>query len=84
MSAEGRLYTCLFATRGLDLRAMLRSGMGDRELEARIREAWGARSDSYSAERSRRMAAQSGQAASLDASGAGPSPSKIEMSYIGG
>jgi cyclic pyranopterin phosphate synthase len=84
MSAEGRLYTCLFATRGLDLRAMLRSGMGDRELEARIREAWGARSDSYSAERSRRMAAQSGQAASLDASGAGPWPSKIEMSYIGG
>jgi cyclic pyranopterin phosphate synthase len=85
MSAEGRLYTCLFAVRGLDLRALLRRGTGDGELEARIRKTWGARSDSYSAERSRLMAAQTGPAAPpADAPAAHRSRSKIEMSYIGG
>lgn len=68
MSAEGRLYTCLFATRGVDLRAMLRSGIDDHDLEARLRAAWSVRSDRYSAER------RSGERAER----------KIEMSYIGG
>jgi cyclic pyranopterin phosphate synthase len=58
MSAEGKLYTCLFATEGVDLRAMLRAGTGDRELEARLRATWGARSDRYSAERAHRTAAK--------------------------
>jgi GTP 3',8-cyclase len=85
MSAEGRLYTCLFASRGVDLRAMLRCGIGDGELEARIRETWGARTDSYSAERSRQTAAEAGRSpSSVDASPARPWPPKIEMSYIGG
>jgi cyclic pyranopterin phosphate synthase len=85
MSAEGLLYTCLFAVRGLDLRALLRRGMGDGELEAQIRKTWRARSDSYSAERSQLMAAQTGPAApAADAPAAQRSRSKIEMSYIGG
>jgi cyclic pyranopterin phosphate synthase len=48
LSAEGELYTCLFAARGTDLRAPLRAGADDAELEARIRAAWGARDDRYS------------------------------------
>ncbi len=48
LSAEGELYTCLFAAHGTDLRAPLRAGADDAELEARIRAAWGARDDRYS------------------------------------
>jgi cyclic pyranopterin phosphate synthase len=85
MSAEGRLYTCLFARSGLDMRAMLRDGMGDAELEARIGETWGARSDRYSAERAERMAARARElATSADVAAAHPRRQKIEMSYIGG
>ena len=57
MSAEGKLYTCLFATKGVDLRAMLRAGVDDQELEASLRTTWSARSDRYSAERAYRRAA---------------------------
>jgi len=73
LSAEGKLYTCLFASSGEDLRAPLRAGAGDLELAARIREVWSARSDRYSAERLRRA----------DPSSSAAEP-KIEMSYIGG
>jgi cyclic pyranopterin phosphate synthase len=48
LSAEGELYTCLFAAHGTDLRAPLRAGADDVELEARIRAVWGARDDRYS------------------------------------
>ena len=48
LSAEGELFTCLFAAHGTDLRAPLRDGAHDSELEARIRLAWGARDDRYS------------------------------------
>jgi cyclic pyranopterin phosphate synthase len=58
MSAEGKLYTCLFATRGLDLRALLRSGIDDGALEARLRSTWAARTDRYSAERAHHAAAK--------------------------
>jgi cyclic pyranopterin phosphate synthase len=68
LSAEGSLYTCLFAAQGTDLRAMLRSGASDEEIEAAIRTVWGVRDDRYSEIRS-------------EASAARP---KIEMSYIGG
>ena len=71
LSADGQLFTCLFARHGHDLRTLLRSGAGSDELERRLREIWTARSDRYSAERAR------GESASHD------SP-KIEMSYIGG
>ncbi len=48
LSAEGELFTCLFAARGTDLRAPLRSGADDTQLEDRIRAAWLARDDRYS------------------------------------
>jgi cyclic pyranopterin phosphate synthase len=48
LSAEGELYTCLFAAHGTDLRAPLRAGADDAELDARIRAVWGARDDRYS------------------------------------
>jgi len=68
LSADGKLYTCLFATEGHDLRALLRSGASNYELEADLRRAWGAREDRYSEIRS---------AETLDLP-------KVEMSYIGG
>lgn len=58
MSAEGKLYTCLFATKGVDLRAMLRTGITDQELEAHLLATWSDRSDRYSAERAHRPAAK--------------------------
>ncbi|HET6744935.1 MAG TPA: GTP 3',8-cyclase MoaA, partial [Candidatus Limnocylindria bacterium] len=42
LSADGQLYTCLFATRGHDLRGLLRGGASDEELEAELRGIWGA------------------------------------------
>jgi cyclic pyranopterin phosphate synthase len=68
LSAQGRLYTCLFATRGTDLRALLRGGASDEHLAAMIRAVWGARDDRYSELRG------------VDSAGEG----RIEMSYIGG
>jgi cyclic pyranopterin phosphate synthase len=68
LSAEGSLYTCLFATSGTDLRAMLRSGADDEELAARIADVWRRRGDRYSEMRSE----------------ATVNLPKVEMSYIGG
>jgi cyclic pyranopterin phosphate synthase len=68
LSAEGRLYTCLFAVRGHDLRALVRSGAGDNELATAIQAIWSRRSDRYSQLRT-------AETARLP---------KIEMSYIGG
>jgi cyclic pyranopterin phosphate synthase len=69
LSAEGSLYTCLFAVQGTDLRALLRSGASDEDIDAAIRTVWGLRDDRYSEIRS-------------DATSA--ARPKIEMSYIGG
>jgi GTP 3',8-cyclase len=77
MSADGKLHTCLFATRGFDVRAMLRGGMSDHALEHELRKIWQGRTDRYSAERASR--ANASRAPRRDATG-----SKIEMSYIGG
>jgi cyclic pyranopterin phosphate synthase len=52
LSAEGHLYTCLFAVTGTDLKTPLRAGESDAELEARIRAVWDARTDRYSELRS--------------------------------
>jgi cyclic pyranopterin phosphate synthase len=68
LSAEGRLYTCLFATDGHDLRAHLRGGATDAELQEAISAVWRSRSDRYSELRS-------ADTADLP---------KVEMSYIGG
>ncbi|TQM12288.1 cyclic pyranopterin phosphate synthase [Pseudoxanthomonas sp. 3HH-4] len=71
LSADGTLYTCLFSTQGTDLRALLRSGLDDQRIEARVHEIWAARSDRYSELRGRGSSTRS-------------SGRKIEMHYIGG
>jgi cyclic pyranopterin phosphate synthase len=68
VSTEGRLYTCLFASQGHDLRALLREGASDLQLATAIARVWTEREDRYSELRS-------SQTAGLP---------KIEMSYIGG
>ena len=68
LTAEGRLFTCLFGVRGHDLRAPLRGGEDDAALAARIAAIWSARGDRYSELRS-------------EATVALP---KVEMSHIGG
>ena len=52
LSADGRLYTCLFADSGHDLRGPLRAGAGDADLSGLIRAVWNARDDRYSEIRS--------------------------------
>ncbi len=68
LSTEGKLYTCLFATAGHDLRALLRQGFNDQQITAALSHLWRARSDRYSEQRSEQT----------------PGERKIEMSYIGG
>ncbi len=68
LSAEGKLYTCLFAVKGHDLREPLRTGASDEELALSIRSVWHKRSDRYSELRTAETAALP----------------KVEMSYIGG
>jgi GTP 3',8-cyclase len=68
LSADGRLYTCLFAVRGHDLRAVVRSGATDAQLDEAIAGIWTRRGDRYSEIRSERT---------VDLP-------KVEMSYIGG
>ena len=75
LSADGNIYTCLFAVLGTDLREPLRSGASDEELDALLREAWGVREDRYSELRSR---------ATPDLPPEPRGGSRIEMSYIGG
>ncbi|MEX2229600.1 MAG: GTP 3',8-cyclase MoaA [Dehalococcoidia bacterium] len=68
ISADGKLYTCLFASEGFDLRATMRSGVEDDALLDQIAQVWRAREDRYSEIRSD------------DTIGL----RKVEMSYIGG
>ncbi len=68
LSAEGALYTCLFAGVGTDLRGLLRSGVGDDRLREEIGGVWARRDDRYSELRSDETVIQP----------------KVEMSYIGG
>jgi cyclic pyranopterin phosphate synthase len=68
LSADGKLYTCLFAVRGHDLRATLRGGATDAELDASIRAIWERRADRYSELRTEETRGLR----------------KVEMSYIGG
>jgi cyclic pyranopterin phosphate synthase len=72
LSAEGKLYTCLFAVRGHDLRAVIRGGASDEELTTRLGEIWRVRGDRYSELRAENTA---------DPAIGEP---RVEMSYIGG
>jgi cyclic pyranopterin phosphate synthase len=51
LSADGRLFTCLFGTQGVDLKGLLRSGASDEELVRSVRGAWARRDDRYSEQR---------------------------------
>ncbi|HHP1115598.1 GTP 3',8-cyclase MoaA [Bacillus cereus group sp. MYBK163-2] len=69
ISADGKFYTCLFATEGLDVRELLRGNLSDEELLSVIQDVWMNRKDRYSDERTEESA---------------KNRPKIEMSYIGG
>ena len=71
ISTDGRLFTCLFATEGVDLRTPLRNGATDEELRDQISRVWSRRNDRYSEERSDLTAVQN-------------STPKVEMYQIGG
>ena len=71
LSSDGRLYTCLFASQGLDLRGPMRDGASDEALLALIRSCWARRKDRYSELRASNA-------------GGGSSQEKVEMYYIGG
>ncbi|QOR67759.1 GTP 3',8-cyclase MoaA [Cytobacillus suaedae] len=68
LSAEGKLYTCLFASLGHDLREPVRSELTDDQLSSHISDIWNGRKDRYSLDRSKLSGTRS----------------KIEMSHIGG
>jgi cyclic pyranopterin phosphate synthase len=72
LSTEGKLYTCLFATRGHDLRALLREGRSDLEISNAVAQLWRARTDRYSETRT------------INTAGIQRGGKKVEMSYIGG
>ncbi|MED0987689.1 GTP 3',8-cyclase MoaA [Bacillus paramycoides] len=69
ISADGKFYTCLFATEGMDLRKLLRENLSDNDLLKAIQDVWEDRKDRYSDERTEESA---------------KNRPKIEMSYIGG
>jgi cyclic pyranopterin phosphate synthase len=68
LSSEGRLYTCLFAGLGQDLRALLRGGQSDAEITAAVQGIWHRRADRYSELRTQLTVARP----------------RVEMSHIGG
>ncbi|MFD2749444.1 GTP 3',8-cyclase MoaA [Virgibacillus siamensis] len=69
LSADGKLYTCLFASEGFDIRSKIRNHISDEELTDALSKLWGRRNDRYSDERSEKKH---------------NNRRKIEMSYIGG
>jgi cyclic pyranopterin phosphate synthase len=69
LSADGKLYTCLFAFRGHDFRSLLRAGKSDDEIADFLRGLWSKRDDRYS---------------ELRTAGTSGLRQKVEMSYIGG
>lgn len=71
LSADGKLYTCLFASLGWDVLGTLRAGADDAEVQRFLARIWRGRLDRYSDERAEVMAA-------------GETRAKVEMSYIGG
>ena len=68
LSTDGKIFTCLFADRGTDFRALLRGGASDDDIAALLAGVWQTRTDRYSEIRT-------AETASLR---------KVEMSYIGG
>jgi GTP 3',8-cyclase len=75
LTADGQLYTCLFAGRGHDLRSPLRDGADDAELRDLVRGIWSQRDDRYS---ELRTAGRGGRALPM------VDPARVEMSRVGG
>ena len=75
LSTEGKLFLCLFASQGHDLRALLRSGAADDQIAGAVGHIWQARTDRYSELRA---------ALPADTSLIKPGEKRVEMSYIGG
>ena len=71
LSTDGKLYTCLFAADGIDLRGPMRAGASDDQLRERIASIWRRRSDRYSEERTELAPVQNRR-------------QKVEMYHIGG
>lgn len=71
LSSEGKLFTCLFASEGFDVRALIREGATDEELAAAVTGVWENRADRYSDERTEQTVKNRKN-------------KKINMSYIGG
>lgn len=69
MAADGKMYTCLFASKGFDFRKLLRLGKSDEEIKKEIIKIWSHRTNRYSDQRMEKIA---------------QNKEKIEMSYIGG
>jgi cyclic pyranopterin phosphate synthase len=72
LSADGKLYTCLFAGTGHDLRGPLRAGASDQALREQVAAIWTQRTDRYSEQRTRQTSRTQRQ------------KPKVEMSHIGG
>jgi cyclic pyranopterin phosphate synthase len=75
LSTEGKLFLCLFAHQGHDLRALVRGDFADDAIASAIGHIWQARTDRYSEQRA---------ALPPDTTPAGDAPKRVEMSYIGG
>ena len=73
LSTEGKLFLCLFASRGHDLRALVRGGASDAEIAAAIGLVWQQRDDRYSELRG-----------AVPVAAAPPGERRVEMHYIGG
>lgn len=68
LSPDGKLYTCLFASMGHDVKALINAGVSDDQIAQFISQVWARRDDQYSQIRSDQTV----------------SKSRVEMSYIGG
>ncbi len=69
LSAPGELFTCLFSSKGHDIKSLIRSGASDQELVDFVSSLWGRRTDNYS---------------EIRAQGGSSDTDRVEMSYIGG
>ena len=68
ISSDGKLFTCLFSNRGLDILSLMRDGKDDTEISNMIKQIWKSREDRYSEIRSQKSSIAN----------------RVEMSYIGG
>jgi len=85
ISAEGKLYLCLFASEGHDLRSLMRSGATEERMAAVVMKIWGPREDNYSERRSRQIltrSASTGGSVLMETGAA--AERRVEMSHIGG